>query len=76
MGDRSQEMANRSVAGLWDSWDDSTTGKPLETFTIFTTDPNEVMEPIHDLMPVVPPWADYARWLALGDAAQPPADLL
>src|SRR6202041_3530800 len=28
-------------------WD----GKPLETFTIITTDPNALMEPLHDRMP-------------------------
>jgi len=28
-------------------------GTLLETFTIIATDPNEVMEPLHDRMPVI-----------------------
>jgi len=28
-------------------------GEPLETFTIMTTEPNELMEPIHNRMPVI-----------------------
>ena len=35
-----------AFAGLWDTWRDKTTGQTLETFTIITTDPNELLEPI------------------------------
>jgi hypothetical protein len=34
------------MAGPWESWNDPVTCQPLETYTIITTDPNEVMEPI------------------------------
>ncbi|WP_423248033.1 SOS response-associated peptidase family protein [Tunturiibacter gelidiferens] len=34
------------MTGLWKSWNDPATRQPLETFTIITTDPNEVMEPL------------------------------
>jgi putative SOS response-associated peptidase YedK len=48
----------------------------LETYTIITTDPNELTERFHDRMPVILRQRDYARWLAPGDPAQLPVDLL
>jgi putative SOS response-associated peptidase YedK len=47
-------------------------GEALETFTILTTDPNKVMEPIHNRMPVIVEPRDYDRWLEPGDPARPP----
>ena len=38
-------------------------GSYLETCTILTTAPNELMEPIHNRMPVIVAVADYDRWL-------------
>lgn len=64
------------MAGLWESWNDPTTTQPLETFTIITTVPNEVMEPIHTRMPVILRTEDYQRWLEPLDPARPPTDLL
>ena len=63
-------------AGLWERWKDRQTGGDLLTFTIITTDPNEVVQPLHDKMPVIIPAKDYDRWLKLGDPARPPVDLL
>lgn len=63
------------MAGLWESWNDPTTRQALETFTIITTDPNEVMQPIHTRMPVILRPEDYERWLAPVDPARPPTDL-
>jgi putative SOS response-associated peptidase YedK len=65
-----------AFAGLWESWIDKRDGKPLETFTIITTDPNALMEPLHDRMPVILPRSDYDRWLAPVDPVRPPVDLL
>ena len=65
-----------AFAGLWESWKDRTTGQKLRTFTILTTDPNELMEPIHNRMPVILHRRDYERWLAPADPANLPIDLL
>ncbi len=64
-----------AFAGLWDTWKDPTTRSPLHSFTIITTDPNAVMEPLHDRMPVILPTTDYDRWLRT-DPARPATDLL
>ena len=42
----------------------------LETFTIITGNPNELVAPIHNRMPVILVPANYARWL---DVEQPDA---
>ena len=65
-----------AFAGLWDKWKDKATGQTLETYTVITTDPNELMEPIHNRMPVILHRKDYERWLAVADPAQLPVDLL
>jgi putative SOS response-associated peptidase YedK len=65
-----------AVAGLWDRWKDKATGASLETFTLITTDPNELMEPFHNRMPVIVRPEDYQRWMDPGDKEQPPVDLL
>ena len=64
-----------AFAGLWEHWQPRE-GSPLETFTIITTDANEVTEPLHDRMPVILERRDYDRWLDAGDPARPPIDLL
>lgn len=65
-----------AFAGLWERWKDKSTGQALETYTIITTDPNEVLEPLHDRMPVILSPRDYDRWLDPGDPSQLPTDLL
>jgi putative SOS response-associated peptidase YedK len=35
-----------AFAGLWERWKDKSSGNVLETFTVITTDPNELMEKI------------------------------
>ncbi len=64
-----------AFAGLWERWQPKE-GEALETFTILTTDPNALMEPIHTRMPVILEPQDYSRWLDPADTAQPPIDLL
>ncbi len=42
-----------AFAGLWDEWLDKSTGEVRPTFTIITTEPNDLMAPIHNRMPVM-----------------------
>jgi len=49
-------------AGLWDTWD-SPDGSSIKTCTIITTEPNELMAPIHNRMPVILHTRDHAKWL-------------
>jgi len=64
-----------AFAGLWESWRPKD-GETLESFTILTTEPNEVMAPIHNRMPVILEPKDYDCWLDAGDQEKPPVDLL
>jgi putative SOS response-associated peptidase YedK len=48
----------------------------LLTFTVITTDPNEVVQPMHDRMPVIIPEREYDRWLNVSDTQRLPIDLL
>ena len=72
------DLKTFAFAGLWDHWCSKATGETVESYTILTTDPNELMtrERIHDRMPVILSPADYGRWLDPGDPARPPIDLL
>ena len=59
-------------AGLWSSWKDPESGERLRTCTILTGDPNELVAPIHDRMPVSLPPEAWEAWLdvEMEDAAQ------
>jgi putative SOS response-associated peptidase YedK len=50
------------LAGLWDVWR-KPDGKKVESFTIITTEPNELIEPIHNRMPVILRPEDEEQWL-------------
>jgi putative SOS response-associated peptidase YedK len=65
-----------AFAGLWETWKDKATGKALETYTVITTDPNELMELIHNRMPVIVSPRDYERWMVPGEPSHLPIDLL
>ena len=51
-----------AFAGLWDEWQ-SPEGEKLFTFTIITTNANELMNSIHDRMPVILNEKDEGMWL-------------
>jgi putative SOS response-associated peptidase YedK len=60
-----------ALAGLWETWS-APDGELVESFTILTTDANDVLRPIHDRMPVIIAPEDYDRWL---DKATAPEDV-
>jgi putative SOS response-associated peptidase YedK len=42
----------------------STIGRAaVDSCTIITTDANDLLRPLHDRMPVIPPEKEYGRWL-------------
>ncbi|WP_435156990.1 SOS response-associated peptidase [Haladaptatus sp. DFWS20] len=51
-----------TMAGLWSVWENDEHSIPC--VTILTTEPNEMMESIHDRMPVVLPSGEEKRWLS------------
>jgi putative SOS response-associated peptidase YedK len=51
-----------AFAGLWDSWQDPD-GQVLETCTILTTTPNDLLADVHDRMPAILRVEDHDRWL-------------
>ena len=42
-----------AFAGLWNGWKDPATGQWRQSYTIITTDPNELMAPVHNRIPVI-----------------------
>ena len=51
-----------TFAGLWETWKDQQE-KEIRTFTIITTEPNEILQPIHNRMPVIMKPEDEEAWL-------------
>jgi putative SOS response-associated peptidase YedK len=50
-----------AFAGLWERWQGES--GPIESCTILTTQANELLQPIHDRMPVMLATEDSALWL-------------
>ena len=67
-----------ALAGLFSEWRPrkGSPHPPLDTFSIVTTEANELMEPIHNRMPVILHPRDYDRWLTDYDESRLPIDLL
>lgn len=67
-----------ALAGLFSEWRPcrGDSRPPLDTFSIVTTEANELTDPIHDRMPVILHPRDYDRWLNDYDDSRPPLDLL
>jgi putative SOS response-associated peptidase YedK len=57
-----------AFAGLWEWWrDPNKRDEPgVETYTILTTEPNDILSDIHDRMPVIVRQEDYDAWLEDG----------
>jgi putative SOS response-associated peptidase YedK len=46
-----------AFAGLWEHWEKG--GEVIDSCAILTTDPNGLVKPLHDRMPVIPAPADF-----------------
>jgi putative SOS response-associated peptidase YedK len=66
---RLKESSLFAIAGLYDVWYDTFNEAHL-TYTIITTNANEIVAPLHDRMPVILKQEDENRWLS-GDAPIP-----
>jgi putative SOS response-associated peptidase YedK len=56
-----------AFAGLWENWesrDSASTPASVRSCTIITTEPNELVAPLHNRMPVILHARDYDAWLA------------
>ena len=51
-----------AIAGLWEHWEGGD-GSVIESCTLLTTTPNELVEPIHNRMPVIIAREDFDDWL-------------
>jgi putative SOS response-associated peptidase YedK len=61
-----------AFAGLWENWRDRTRdgAEWIRICTIITGEPNELVAPIHDRMPVILPREAWAKWLGEEIATQ------
>jgi putative SOS response-associated peptidase YedK len=50
------------MAGLWEEWK-SPAGETIKSCVVITTEPNELIEPLHDRMPVILAEEDWPAWL-------------
>jgi putative SOS response-associated peptidase YedK len=58
-----------AAAGLHEFWPGRDGAPPVESFTIITTEANDLMRPLHDRMPAILRESDYEAWLAPQDQA-------
>ena len=54
-----------AIAGLWEHWEGGD-GSVIESCTLLTTTPNELVKPLHNRMPVILHPDDYDEWLYPG----------
>jgi putative SOS response-associated peptidase YedK len=69
-------MKDRSpfaLAGIWKEITNAKTGEVLDAYLVVTCSPNELMERLHDGMPLIIDATNYDRWLS---ADPPPLGLL
>ena len=57
-----QDKQPFAFAGLWERWQ-SPDNEKIISCTIITTDANELLQPIHNRMPVILRQKDYEKWL-------------
>jgi putative SOS response-associated peptidase YedK len=62
------------MAGVWKLWKNPKTNQWVRTFAVLTSEPNELMAPIHDRMTTFLEPRDYTEYLQI--AERPPLHLL
>jgi putative SOS response-associated peptidase YedK len=65
-----------AFAGLWDAWKEPAGQEWLQSFSIVTTEANEIMSTIHTRMPVILHKRDWAEWLDRDSDRPTPVNLL
>ena len=62
---RLPDAAPFAFGALWERWrpNDQPDAIPLVSCTIITTEPNDVVAPVHDRMPLIIAPSDYETWL-------------
>lgn len=58
-----QERKPFAFAGLWEQWEDKSTGEAIASCTLLTTEPNALLQTVHDRMPVILEPENYDVWL-------------
>jgi putative SOS response-associated peptidase YedK len=61
------------LAGVWENWQDPTSGERVESFAVITTAANSLIAPIHRRMPAIIDAAHFDLWLG---ASSPPPELM
>jgi len=56
-----------AAAGLYEYWPGKEGAEPVESYTIITTEANELMRTLYDRMPVLLPQSAYEAWLDPGN---------
>ncbi len=62
------------MVGLWAKWKDPKSGNEIQSCTILTCGPNDVMAQLHNRMPVILEEKDWPKWL--GEEPSTEAELL
>ncbi|MFP4128842.1 MAG: SOS response-associated peptidase [Desulfonatronovibrio sp.] len=52
-----------SMAGIWETWEDKSSGEIIDSCAILTTEAKGVVRDIHDRMPVIIERKGYEHWL-------------
>lgn len=68
-----------AFGGIWDRWksrDEINNEVVIESFSIITTNPNELLHPFHNRCPMILEPKDYTRWLAEMEPSHLPIDMV
>ena len=67
-----QNVGVIAFAGLWERWTNKASGEVIDSFTIVTCEPNQIVRLRNDRVPVILKVVDYEAWLtgSPADAAE------